>query len=64
MSCFKVTAEQFHLNFITLASLSVDYTALKCGMLNVVYLNKIKYKSMSMGDVQGNCKFAFLKIMF
>lgn len=48
----------FSLSFVTLDSLPVGYTALKNDMLNVVYFNKIKYKSSSVGDFQWNFKFA------
>lgn len=54
----------FSLSFITLDSLPVDYTALKNDMLNVVYFNKMKYKSTSVGDFQGNFKFASLEVIF
>lgn len=53
----------FSSNFMTLAFLPLDYTTLKNDMLNIVYFNKIKYTEMSLGDCQGNCKFAFLKVI-
>ena len=48
---------------MTLAFLSLDYATLKNDVLNVVYFHKIKYTQMSVGDCQGNFKFAFLKVI-